>query len=48
MKCLTCGEPIPFPTYGRPAVCVPCDKRYPLIADLGWWGYTVEVYAAEP
>jgi hypothetical protein len=48
MRCPFCAGPIPLPPPSSPAVCVPCDRQFPLIADLGFFTYTVEVYAAEP
>ena len=45
MSCPFCEGPICFPPYGQPAVCVPCDRRFALVEDYGWFGTTLEVYA---
>lgn len=44
VTCPFCGAPICFPRYGQPAVCLPCDRRFELVEDYGFFTYTCEVY----
>jgi hypothetical protein len=44
MFCPYCAAEIQLPPRGTDAICPQCGKVYRETADLGWWGYSVEIY----
>lgn len=48
MTCPLCLQPVALPPPHEPAVCEPCDVRFQPVADMGWFDYSVTVYALEP
>ncbi len=48
MICPLCGGLITLPAVGEPAICVPCNVVFKPVADVGWFGESIIVYALEP